>query len=62
MVSLLVDNLVQMTLLEQALINAGIKYDVELDDGRYGIKPPYLLVYGVPLDEVRALKWIGDKI
>lgn len=62
MVSLLVDDLTQMTLLEQALIIAGIKYDINLDDGRYGLKAPYLLVYGAPLDEVRALKWIGDKI
>lgn len=61
MVSLLVNDLTQMTLLEQALINANIKYDVSLDDGRYGIAPPYLLVYNVPLDELRALKWIGDQ-
>lgn len=60
MVSLMVDNLTQKTLLEQALINADIKYEVSLDDGRYGIKPPYLLVYGVPLDETRALKWLKE--
>lgn len=61
MVSLLVDNLTQKTLLEQALINADIEYEVNLDDGRYGIKPPYLLVHGAPLDELRALKWIGEQ-
>ena len=61
MVSLLVDDLTQMTLLEQALINADIKYEVSLNDGRYGIESPYLLVYGAPLDEIRALKWIGEQ-
>lgn len=61
MVSLFVSDLTQMTLLEQALINAGIEYSVELDNGRYGLKSPYLLVYGVPLDELRACKWIKSK-
>ena len=61
MVSLLVDNLTQQTKLEQALINADIEYEVSIDDGRYGIKPPYLLVYNAPLDELRALKWIGEQ-
>lgn len=62
MVSLFVDNFSQKTLLEQALINAGIKYTVEIDYGRYGINPPYLLVYGAPLDELRAFKWLGEQI
>lgn len=62
MVQLFVDDLKQMTLLEQALINAGINYEIDLDYGRYGIKPPYLLVYNAPLDELRALKWIGERI
>lgn len=62
MVKLLVDDLIQITLLEQALKNAGIEYELGSDDGRYGIKPPYLLVYNTPLDKSRALKWIGEQI
>jgi hypothetical protein len=61
MVRLLVDDLTQMTTLEQALINADITYEVSLDDGRYGIKPPYIIVNGAPLDELRALKWMNER-
>lgn len=62
MVKLLVKDLITRTNLEQALINAHITYSVELDDGRYGLNTPYLLVYNAPLDELRALKWIGEQI
>lgn len=61
MVLLLVDNLNQTTLLEQALRNANIEYAIKLDDGRFGLKPPYTIINGAPLDELRTLKWIGDK-
>lgn len=61
MVLLMVDNLAQITMLENALLTAKIEYELGIDDGRYGIKPPYLLVYGAPLDELRALKWIGEQ-
>lgn len=60
MVSLIVDNLAQITMLENALLSAKIEYELGIDDGKYGIQPPYLLVYGVPLDELRAFKWIGE--
>ena len=61
MVSLMVDNLAQITMLENALLTAKIEYELGIDDGRYGIKPPYLLIHGAPLDELRALKWIGEQ-
>jgi hypothetical protein len=61
MITLLVNDLTQITLLEVALQNANIEYEVVLDDGRYGIDTPYLLVYNTPLDNLRALKWIGEQ-
>lgn len=61
MVSLMVNDLEQMTLLEHALITADITYEVVFDDGRYGITPPYIIVDGAPLDELRALKWLNER-
>ena len=58
MVKLVVDDLEQMTILEYMLQANRIKYERTLDDCRFGIPTPYLLVYGVPLDEERAMKWI----
>ena len=61
MVRLFVDNKDQVTILEYLLTVYKIEYDVELDDGRWGIKPPYLTVYGVPIDEQRAYDWIKSR-
>lgn len=46
------------TALERELQRADISYQLCLDLGHYGFKPPYLVVDGVPLDFNRALKWI----
>lgn len=62
MVTLFVDDLDQLTMLEHLLHSHGIEHDVKLNDGRYGLTAPYLLVYGVPLDEQRAYKWIREYI
>ena len=58
MVTLVVDDREQLTILEYLLETNGIDYKVALDDGRYGLQTPYLLVYGAPLDEQRAVQWI----
>ena len=57
MVKLLVDDLEQITILEYLLYTRGIEYEIELNDGRYGIQAPHLLVYGAPLDEKRSIRW-----
>ena len=44
--------------LEKELNKANIEYQLVLDMGHYGIKPPHLIVDGVPLDYKRSLKWI----
>lgn len=48
------------TALERELQNADIEYQLCLDIGNYGLKPPYLVVDGVPLDFNRSLKWIKE--
>ena len=58
MVKLFVDDLDQVTALEYLLYSNGVEYEVELSEGRYGLQAPYLLVYGAPLDEKRAMRWI----
>lgn len=60
MVTLYVNDLDQLTMLEYALINANIPYTTKVDDRKYGIEPPYIKVYEVPLDERRALCWIKE--
>ena len=57
MIKLLVDDLDQLTILEYLLFTHGIDHEIELNDGRYGIPSPCLLVYGAPLDEKRAIRW-----
>ena len=58
MVKLFVDNLDQLTTLEYLLFTHGIEHEIALNDGKLGLKSPYLLVYSVPLDEKRAIRWI----
>jgi hypothetical protein len=43
------------------MIKCNIDYVRELDDGKYGLQPPYIKVYEVPLDEQRAFNWIKEK-
>ena len=62
MVTLFVDDLEQVTLLEYILMRSNIKYTKQLDDGRYGMLTPYMKVYEVPLDEERAFNWIKEKM
>lgn len=62
MVQLVVKNLAQITLLESKLMSSGIDYVFKIDDGKYGLSTPYLLVDNVPLDEQRAFKWIKERV
>lgn len=61
MVVLVVDDYEQVSTLEDALVRANISYEIEMGNASYGIRPPHLVVDGVPLDMGRALKWIGGK-
>lgn len=45
----------------QALCNADVEFQYEFEVKSCGIKPPYLVVDGVPLDEERAYKWIKER-
>lgn len=49
------------TLLEKALQEANIEYQLCLDLGHYGFRPPYLVVDGVPLDTKRAMIWVKEQ-
>lgn len=60
MVKLIVEDFDQMSILESALMDADIEYSIEEQDRSYGIKPPHLIVDGVPLDMGRALNWIKE--
>jgi len=61
MVKLIVDDFDQVTMLEHMLTQKDIPYELELSDRfcrEYGIRPPHLIVDGVPLDFNRSMKWI----
>lgn len=62
MVKLIVDDSEQITMLEYALTSAGIDYELIISDGEYGIKPPHLVLHGVPIDELRSFKWLEEHI
>ena len=61
MVVLVVSDYEQISELEFALMKAKIPYEVDVGKASYGIRQPFLIVDGVPLDMGRALKWIGGK-
>lgn len=61
MVKLVVDDYRQVTILENALTEANIDYEITTRDRNYGLSPPYLVVDGVPLELGRAMRWIRDK-
>lgn len=58
MVKLCVDDFDQVTDLEWLLEKNNIDYVLELSHVQNGIRPPYLVVSGVPLDYSRSIKWI----
>ena len=62
MVTLFVSDLDQLTILEYLLFVHGIDHQIKLNDGRFGLQSPYLMVYGVPLDEKRAIRWITNRL
>ena len=61
MVVLFVTEPSQISMLEWELVMANIDHAVEIDDGKYGLELPHLIVDGVPLDYERSLKWIGEQ-
>lgn len=61
MVELILEYFDDETTLEQALVNANIEYQICLHCGDYGIKPPHLVVDGVPLDQKRSMKWVKER-
>lgn len=63
MVKLVLDNIDQVSILELELEKHNIPYE-KVDNQFRTFKPlppPYLLVYGVPLDLERSLKWIKEQ-
>ena len=50
------------TVLEQELQKANIEYQLCLDLGHYGFRPPYLVVDGVPLDNKRSMIWVKESV
>lgn len=60
MVELVVSTFKYISKLEQQLIDANIEYQLRFDLGHYGIRPPYIIVDGVPLDGKRARRWIKE--
>lgn len=61
MVKLVVWNFNDVSDLERELSKTDIEYQLCLDLEYHGIKVPYLIVDGVPLDNERAMKWIRSK-
>lgn len=61
MIKLVVWNFEEESPLEIALQQANIEYQLCFDLGHYGIKAPYLVVDGVPLDKKRAMIWIKEQ-
>lgn len=61
MVKLIVDDFEQITTLEWMLVARDIPYEINLSESNNGIKPPYLIVDGVPLDFYRSLKWLEGR-
>ena len=62
MVRLVLDDVDQLSLLEMELIAHNIPYKRVTNQFRTfkPLPPPYLLIYGVPLDLERSLKWIKE--
>ena len=60
MIKLIVDDYEQVTILEEMLMDFNVSYNIELNDKRYGLKSPFLIVGGVPLDFGRSVKWIEE--
>ena len=58
MVKLVVEDYDQISILESLLIQNSIAYEIECDEKSYGLRPPHLIVDGVPLDFNRSVKWL----
>ena len=61
MVTLIVSEPSQISMLEWELAIADIDHTTEVGEGKYGFEPPHLIVDGVPLDFERSLKWIEER-
>lgn len=61
MVTLIVSEPNQISMLEWELAMADIDHTIEVAEDKYGLEFPYLIVDGVPLDFERSLKWIEEQ-
>lgn len=61
MITVVSNNIDQISILENMLIEHNLAYTVEYAKTSFGIGEPYLMVDGVPLDMGRAIKYIEGK-
>lgn len=64
MVTLILDDYLRLepiSELEQLLIDKNIQFQIGFDVSVYGWSKPYLIVDGVPLDNVRSIKWVKEQ-
>lgn len=60
-VVLVIDESLNCIRLAWVLMWSNIEYSVQKNDGRHGLKAPYLIVNGAPLDWERSVKWIEEQ-
>lgn len=61
MVTLVSNNMGQISLLQNKLIESGLEYEIRYSNGKHALGDEYLIVDGVPLDFNRAIKYITNK-
>lgn len=64
MVRLVLEDVDQISILEQELIAHKVPYERVSNQFRKfkPLPPPYLLIHGVPLDLERSLRWIREYV
>lgn len=60
MVELIVKDFDDITPLEKELISYDIQYQLKLEVDKRGIKPPYLVVNGIPFTNKESLIWVRE--
>ena len=61
MITLVVNDTEQISMIEWFLIQKNIRYEL-CPCNTYGFNPPYLIVDGVPLDNIESLIWIEEQV
>ena len=59
MVTLVTNDIYDIIPLEQLLLRKDIEYEI-IERNLFSMRPPYLVVDGVPLDTERAIKWVRE--